>query len=686
MRNRLLTLSLCICMATVFNGCGNDDAKDKSKSAEDNKELAKYITSYQAEYSDSDKVPEWEKGNTSIKLEGDSVEISGAGASYEDSKIKITKAGYYVLYGTLNDGQIVIDADKKDKIYLVLNGVQITCKSDAVLNEKKADKVIVTLVDGTENAFVDSEARTDENISAAIYCKDSLTINGSGTLLITANYNDGIASKDKVKVIDAQINVVSKDDGIVGKDIVSTKNATLTIESQGDGIKSTKSDDTEKGIVYIDGGVSKITSEKDGISAENFVKIENGDLSILSGGGNENGVTKKNDFGGMKGGFGDKQFGGKEFKDREFDKKFDNKDFTDKKDFNDEEFDKFEMTTDENGNPQMPQRGERPNMPEGMEDGNMPNMPQPAEGMEGGDMPQPPEGMNNENMPQSMENNGTLENQNSDTESTSKKGIKGKNGIYIVDGNITIDSADDAIHSNNITYIAGGNIDILSGDDGVHADTLLEVSGGTINIQKSYEGLEAHNINVKGGEISLVASDDGLNAAGGNDGSSVNGRPGQNGFGDVDSTAKIEITGGSINVTASGDGIDSNGEIVMSSGKVVVSGPVSGGNGILDYGTSFTMNGGELYGAGTSSMFQSTSTTSKLAVINIQNITGNANEEIVLYDGSEVIGKFNTNTSYQAMIISNEKLVSGKEYTLSCAGTETGVTATEPVDYSGMGR
>ena len=72
--------------------------------------------------------------------------------------------------------------------------------------------------------------------------------------------------------------------------------------------------------------------------------------------------------------------------------------------------------------------------------------------------------------------------------------------------------------------------EIASGDDGIHSDTQLDINGGTINISKSYEGIESTTITINDGTIHLVASDDGLNAAGGNDSSSTNGRPGQNNF------------------------------------------------------------------------------------------------------------------------------------------------------------
>lgn len=107
-----------------------------------------------------------------------------------------------------------------------------------------------------------------------------------------------------------------------------------------------------------------------------------------------------------------------------------------------------------------------------------------------------------------------------------------------------------------IFLFSGGNLTISSGDDGVHADDNLQVDGGTIDIKKCCEGLEGVQITLNDGDISIVASDDGINAA---DGSSSSGM-GMGGFGggqasSSDSSVLLTINGGNIFVNAGGDGL-----------------------------------------------------------------------------------------------------------------------------------
>ena len=130
-----------------------------------------------------------------------------------------------------------------------------------------------------------------------------------------------------------------------------------------------------------------------------------------------------------------------------------------------------------------------------------------------------------------------------------------------------------------------------------------------MNITKSYEGIESEVITLNGGTIHLVASDDGLNAAGGADGSSVNGRAGQNSF-EGAGNAYIHINGGYLYVDAGGDGIDSNGSIDMTAGTAIVNGPTNDGNGPLDYNGTFNITGGYLLAVGSSGMAQAPSETS----------------------------------------------------------------------------
>ncbi len=129
------------------------------------------------------------------------------------------------------------------------------------------------------------------------------------------------------------------------------------------------------------------------------------------------------------------------------------------------------------------------------------------------------------------------------TITAAKHALSGKDSVRIADGVITLDAGTDGIHSENtdkdgkgFIYIAGGDINIeadsdgmdaeetlqidggsmtiAAGDDGVHSDADLIITDGTIDVTQSYEGLEGMTVTIEDGDISVVSSDDGLNAAG----------------------------------------------------------------------------------------------------------------------------------------------------------------------------
>ncbi len=247
----------------------------------------------------------------------------------------------------------------------------------------------------------------------------------------------------------------------------------------------------------------------------------------------------------------------------------------------------------------------------------------------------------------------------------SSKGLKAGEEITIESGNITINSTDDSIHSNGIVILENGNLTLKSGDDGIHADTNIVINNATINITKSYEGIESAYIEINGGNISLVASDDGINVSGGNDSSSIGGRMGQNNFSQIgNSNQKLVINGGTVKVNSTGDGLDANGAIYISGGNVFVEGPTSSGNGALDYDSECVVTGGKIIIYGAVGMWQNPSNTSTQYVLTFQN-TGNAGDKVVLKDsnGNE-ISSFTTSKSYGALSISSSKIQKGETYTL----------------------
>ncbi len=254
--------------------------------------------------------------------------------------------------------------------------------------------------------------------------------------------------------------------------------------------------------------------------------------------------------------------------------------------------------------------------------------------------------------------------------SESYKGIKCGCLTEISGGTYRLDCADDAVHCNNTIVISGGALTVQSGDDGIHADTLLSVSGGTIDVQTSYEGLESTQIDIADGNISLVASDDGINAAGGNDASAQNGRFGGDPF--AGSTGTLNITGGTIYVNASGDGLDSNGDIYQSGGTVTVDGPTDNGNGALDYSGAYKMTGGTLVAAGTAGMAMTISENSTVYAVTVgANIAANTAICISEENGKEVLS-FVLQKPFQTAVVATPAFEKGKTYTVSSAAYSGG--------------
>ena len=259
------------------------------------------------------------------------------------------------------------------------------------------------------------------------------------------------------------------------------------------------------------------------------------------------------------------------------------------------------------------------------------------------------------------------------TTTESMKALKAGVNLTVSGGNINIDSEDDALHSNDSLSIDGGTLTLASGDDGVHADTSLVINNGNITISKSYEGIESAAITLNGGTIYITASDDAINVAGGNDGSAMGGRPGQNNFSDSGDYT-LTINGGYIVLDAGGDGLDSNGTISMTDGVVIVNGPTNSGNGPVDYMGSFNISGGFLLAVGSSGMAQATSSdSSQYAVLYNYDSAQSAGTLIHIESASgEDILTFTPSKEYQSVLFSSADLQNGATYTLTSGGSASG--------------
>lgn len=345
-------------------------------------------------------------GGASASCADPSVRISG-------STVTITDEGVYVVSGTLDDGCIIIDCGKKDKVHLILNGVVIRSQAFAAIHIRQADKVFITLADGSANTLENGGrfVPIDEyDVGAVIYSRDDLTVNGSGALRIISPAGHGVDTKDDLVIAGGVLDIEAGSHGLAANDSVRLRQTTLRIIAGKDGIQAENDEDASLGFVYASGGTFDITAGDDGVSASSDMRID------------------------------------------------------------------------------------------------------------------------------------------------------------------------------------GGTFHIVSGGNGLRADGLLTITDGTIAVSGSYEGIEGHSVDISGGVISVVSSDDGLNASG------------SNGRG-----ALLSISGGTITIDAEGDGVDANGSIDISGGIITVAGPTRPGNAAVDYDDSAIISGGTLIAYGTSGMAQNVS-------------------------------------------------------------------------------
>ena len=170
--------------------------------------------------------------STSVKLtlNGDSISSSSSSVAISGSTATISEEGIYIISGTLDDGMIIIDADKNAKIQLVLDNASINSSTSAAIYVCKADKVFITLAAGSENTLSNGGeyiAIDDNNIDAVIFSKDDLTLNGIGILTINAGTDHGIVSKDDLVITGGTYNITAAGHGLSANDSIRIADGTL---------------------------------------------------------------------------------------------------------------------------------------------------------------------------------------------------------------------------------------------------------------------------------------------------------------------------------------------------------------------------------------------------------------------------------------------------------------------------
>lgn len=243
-------------------------------------------------------------GAVTVTCSDKSFTVNGEGAKADGNVLTITEEGVYIIEGTINDGRIVVEADDSAKVQLVLNNCSVISSDFAPIYVKSADKVFLTLPDGTKNTLSDGKtykaSSDDSSVDSVVFSKADLVINGSGELNVNGNMSHAIVSKDDLKITGGVINITSVGSAVCGKDNVCITNTVMKITSGGDGVKSTNDEDQTKGYIYIESGTIDITSENDAFQAETDILIKDAVITAVTGGGHENSEkSHEENFGGL---------------------------------------------------------------------------------------------------------------------------------------------------------------------------------------------------------------------------------------------------------------------------------------------------------------------------------------------------------------------------------------------------
>lgn len=289
---RKVVLAFLLTGALVLSGCSKTNSSNETSSGSTSTDSSAQGIDVSNMFSDRDKEIGYDEENsTVIKLSDDSTTCDSDAVQISGNTVTIIDEGTYILSGTLTDGMVIVDAEDTDKVQLVLNGVDITSAESAAIYVREADKVFITTASDSKNTLTNGGTYTaidDNNIDAAIFSKSDLTLNGAGSLTITAKAGHGVVSKDDLVLTSRTYQIDAASHGLSGKDSVRIASGSYTIVSGKDGIHAENADDTSLGFVYLADGTFDITSDGDGISAGNWLQADGGVYTVKAGGGSEN--------------------------------------------------------------------------------------------------------------------------------------------------------------------------------------------------------------------------------------------------------------------------------------------------------------------------------------------------------------------------------------------------------------
>lgn len=284
---RAAAAALAVCLCGSLWGCDAGDgatgagAEDtRAEGASDSGQATQSgADGYDLEFTKRDQDPSFDEASaTQITLAGDAARVEGAGATADGATVRITQEGTYVMRGELTDGQVQVEVGDEEKVQVVLAGVDIHNEAGPAFYVKNADKVFLTLAEGTSNALSDgTEVAADEDgdeLNAALLSKDDLTINGAGALSVQGNCYHAIKSSDDLVICGGIFEVTSVEDAFHGNDCVKVADGSFIVNAGDDAFHSDL-------LTYFAGGTVEVQSCYEGYEGQAVI-IDGGTHDVVA--------------------------------------------------------------------------------------------------------------------------------------------------------------------------------------------------------------------------------------------------------------------------------------------------------------------------------------------------------------------------------------------------------------------
>lgn len=256
------------------------------------------LSELELEYTERELSAEYNKNDaTRIVFSNGGSTVYGKGAESAGKDVTVTSGGTYIISGSADGAILTVNASVEDEVHLVLSGLSLSGKGGTAMVLRSAGSVLLTL---EEENFLSSSTESkpsafDKQTEAVILSYTELCINGTGSLTIIGNRTHGIASLEKLTMVDGKLTISATGAGIIGEHCVRFGGGELRIEAEEEGILSgavlsassapnhAVAEERMNGYVYISGGSLAVVSTGDAIHAETRFVMRDGELDLTSG-------------------------------------------------------------------------------------------------------------------------------------------------------------------------------------------------------------------------------------------------------------------------------------------------------------------------------------------------------------------------------------------------------------------